>query len=61
MKTRFLLFTAMICCIFLTQKLDAQVSSVNYRLKYNADSCRYDAYIVINSGTATTTAQKDSI
>ncbi|MGB4841253.1 MAG: Ig-like domain-containing protein [Saprospiraceae bacterium] len=58
MKTRFLLFTAMICCIFLTQKLDAQVSSVNYRLKYNADSCRYDAYIVINSGTATTTAQK---
>ncbi|MBK8515101.1 MAG: Ig-like domain-containing protein [Saprospiraceae bacterium] len=58
MKTRFLLFAALICCIFLTQKLDAQVSSVNYRLKYNADSCRYEAYLVVNSGTATTVAQR---
>ena len=58
MKTRFLIFAAFLCCIFTSQKLDAQVTSVNYRLKYNADSCRYDAYIVINSGTATTIAQR---
>lgn len=58
MKTRFLLFAATLCCIFLTQKMDAQVTSVNYRLKYNPDSCRYEAYVVINSGTATTAAQR---
>ncbi len=58
MKTRFLLFAATLCCIFLTQKMDAQVTSVNYRLKYNPDSCRYEAYVVINSGTATTAARR---
>jgi uncharacterized protein YjdB len=58
MKTRFLLFAATLCCIFLTQKMDAQVTSVNYRLKYNPDSCRYEAYVVINSGTATSAAQR---
>jgi uncharacterized protein YjdB len=53
MKTRIFLLAAFFSCFFLNQKLDAQVESVNYRLKYNVDSCWYDAFIIINAGAAT--------
>lgn len=58
MKTRIFLFAATLCCIFLTQSLDAQISSVNYRLKYDTTLCRYDAYIIINSGSASSIAHR---
>ncbi|MBC7884978.1 MAG: Ig-like domain-containing protein, partial [Saprospiraceae bacterium] len=40
-----------ICLI--SSPLISQVTSVNYQLKYNIDSCWYDAYLIINSGSAT--------
>lgn len=58
MKTRIFLFAAFLCCIFLTQRAQAQVTSVNYRLVYNVDSCWYDALLIINAGSATTAAQR---
>ncbi len=58
MKTRIFLIAATLCCFFLTQRSDAQISSVNYQLKYDTVLCRYDAYIIINSGSATTIAQR---
>ncbi len=58
MKTRIFLFAAVLCCIFITQRSQAQVTSVNYRLVYNVDSCWYDALLIINAGSATTSAQR---
>lgn len=58
MKTRIFLLAAFFSCFFLTPKLDAQVESVNYRLKYNVDSCWYDAFIIINAGSATSPADR---
>jgi uncharacterized protein YjdB len=58
MKTRIFLLAAFFSCLFLTQKIDAQVESVNYRLKYNVDSCWYDAFIIINAGAATSAADR---
>lgn len=58
MKTRIFLLAAFFSCFFLNQNLDAQVESVNYRLKYNADSCWYDAFIIINAGAATSAADR---
>ena len=49
---------AFFCGLFLTQHVQAQVTSVNYQLKYDADSCRYDAYIIINAGSASTVARR---
>jgi hypothetical protein len=36
----------------------SQITEVNYQLKYNTDSCWYDAFIIINAGTATTIQQR---
>jgi uncharacterized protein YjdB len=36
----------------------SQITEVNYQLKYNTDSCWYDAFIIINAGTATTVQQR---
>jgi uncharacterized protein YjdB len=58
MKTRIFLAVAFLCSFFLTPEVQAQVTSVNYQLKYNTDSCRYDAYIIINAGTAYTVARR---
>ena len=35
-----------------------QVSNVNYQLKYNADSCWYDVFIIINSGNAVSVSER---
>jgi len=36
----------------------SQVTSVDYQLKYNVSMCEYDAYIIINAGSATTVPQR---
>lgn len=58
MKTRILTVAALLCSFFLVQDTFAQVTSVNYQLKYNPDSCWYEAFIIINAGSATTLAQR---
>ncbi|MFZ1705261.1 MAG: Ig-like domain-containing protein [Saprospiraceae bacterium] len=58
MKTRIFSIVAVLCSFFLTQQVQAQVTSVNYQLKYDTDSCRYDAYIIINAGSASTVARR---
>jgi len=39
-------------CLFSFQ-LISQITAVKYQLKYNADSCWYDTYLIIESGSAT--------
>jgi uncharacterized protein YjdB len=58
MKTGILTFAATICAFFLTHQAFSQVTSVNYQLKYDTVLCRYDAYIIINAGSATTSQQR---
>ena len=38
--------------------IHSQVTSVDYQIKYNDSSCVYDAYIIINAGSATTVPQR---
>ena len=38
--------------------LFAQVSDVSYKLKYNPDSCRYEAFLIINAGSTSNIAQR---
>ena len=38
--------------------LSAQVTGVNYQLRYDTDSCRYDALLIINAGSASTVAER---
>jgi len=38
--------------------IHAQVTSVDYQLKYNVATCEYDAFIIINAGSATTIPQR---
>jgi len=52
MKTRNLWAAFTFCCLFLIPTLEAQVTSVNYQIKYNDTICGYDAYIIINAGSA---------
>lgn len=58
MKTRNLWAAFTLCCLFLIPTLEAQVTSVNYQIKYNDTICGYDAFIIINSGQATTAAHR---
>ncbi len=44
--------------LFLSGSLTAQVTSVDYQLKYDTTECQYDAYIIINAGSATTVPQR---
>ena len=44
--------------LFLSGSLSAQVTSVDYQLKYDTTECQYDAYIIINAGSATTIPQR---
>ncbi len=39
--------------LFMSNFADAQVTSVNYWLKYDTVYCRYDAYFIVNAGSAT--------
>ena len=38
--------------------IHSQVTSVDYQIKYNVSTCEYDAYIIINAGSATTIPQR---
>lgn len=56
MKTlRLILFAAM---TILAGSVSAQVQGVNYQLKYDTASCQYDAFIIINSGSADSISQR---
>ena len=56
MKTFFLgLFTFVALC---SSDLSAQVTSVDYQLKYNTETCLWDVYIIIQGGSATTIPQR---
>ncbi len=44
--------------IGLISTIHSQVTSVDYQIKYNESFCEYDAYVVINAGTATTIPQR---
>lgn len=44
--------------LLLCGSLTAQVTSVDYQLKYDTAACQYDAYIIINAGSATTVPQR---
>lgn len=44
--------------LFLSGGLTAQVTSVDYQLKYDTAACQYDAYVIINAGSATTVPQR---
>ena len=50
------LITAFIC--FLSVALSAQVTSVDYFMKYNCETNQYDVHIVILEGTANTIPQR---
>lgn len=58
MKTRIFLLTGIFLCLIFADSLIAQVTSVNYQLKYDTTLCRYDAYLIVNSGSATTAARR---
>ncbi|MBK9735558.1 MAG: hypothetical protein IPO92_11525 [Saprospiraceae bacterium] len=45
------------CCVCISS-LTAQVTGVNYLLKYDTTSCQYNVNIIVMSGTATTSSQR---
>jgi len=42
----------------LLAKLNGQITSVDYQLKYNVDSCWYDAFLIVNFGSAVTVSER---
>jgi hypothetical protein len=60
MKMKNILLILILCLIVIVNKSNAQfgVDGVSYKLKYNTDSCWYDAYLVINAGSATTVTER---
>ncbi len=54
MMKRFLQYlTALtLLLLFTNNNANAQISSVNYQLKYDTATCYFDAYVIINSGSA---------
>ena len=58
MKSKLLNYLGLIALMILSVNLSAQVTSVNYQMKYDTANCRYDCYIVINAGSATTSSQR---
>lgn len=58
MKIRNGLYTLMLVCTFFVQQGISQVTSVNYQIRYNTTTCRWDAYLIIMGGSATTPQQR---
>lgn len=56
MKRNRLGYTFLVLCINIS--LLAQVSGVNYEIKYNNSTCLYDCCVIINSGFAETSFQR---
>lgn len=48
------------CFVSIVSKSHAQfgIDGVSYQLKYNADSCWYDVYLIINEGSASTLIER---
>ncbi len=44
--------------LFLGNHLQAQVTSVNYQMKFDTATCLYDCYVIINSGSAVTQQER---
>ena len=53
MKQRINLFLAVILSFGFSSHLFAQVTGVNYQIRYDTVECRYDAYVIINEGSST--------
>ena len=45
-------------CTFLTQEGIAQITNLDYQIRYNTTSCRWDCFIVINGGSATSSVHR---
>lgn len=58
MNLKFGLYAFMLACSFFVQVGYAQVTNVKYQMRYNTTSCRYDCYLIIVAGTATTSQQR---
>ncbi|MFZ1705262.1 MAG: SdrD B-like domain-containing protein [Saprospiraceae bacterium] len=44
--------------IFLFQNGFAQITTLDYQIRYNTTTCRWDCYIIINGGSATTAVHR---
>jgi uncharacterized protein YjdB len=51
-KSSFYLVGCIILCLIISFNGNSQISDVHYQLKYNSDSCRYDAFMIITGGSA---------
>ena len=55
MKKTLLILSLILGTIF---TIHSQVTSLNYQIKYNVSTCEYDAFLIINAGTALTVPQR---
>jgi len=58
MKFKIFLYAILFGCTLLVQSAQAQVSEIKYQIRYNTTSCRWDCYLIVVSGTATTAPQR---
>jgi uncharacterized protein YjdB len=52
MRTKITLILGLFIGLFTSEKISAQINSVNYLMKYDTTNCWYDCYVVINNGSA---------
>lgn len=45
-------------CTLLTQTGNAQITTLDYQIRYNTTTCRWDCFIVINGGSATSAVHR---
>ncbi|MBK9152565.1 MAG: hypothetical protein IPM26_16985 [Saprospiraceae bacterium] len=58
MKIRFIMYALLLACTAMVQSAQAQVTAVKYQLRFNPTNCRWDAYLIIVSGTAVSAPQR---
>ncbi len=58
MNLKYSLYAILLACSFFVQVGVAQVTNVRYQMRYNTTTCRYDCFLIIISGTATTAQQR---
>lgn len=58
MKLKSVVYAIVLACMFIVADSNAQVTSVKYQIRFNPTNCRYDCYLIIVSGTATTASQR---
>ncbi|MGB4841252.1 MAG: hypothetical protein WBP08_19750, partial [Saprospiraceae bacterium] len=52
------LYALIMACSFFVQTGLTQVTDVKYQIRYNTSNCRYDCYLIIVAGSATTSQQR---